>query len=202
MVMIAVIAAVVVFGTTTKFTTRAAALVGDINKDGIISVLDLSLLLSSWGKTGASDLNADGIVNVFDLSMLLAHWGQLATTTPSPTPVPTPAPTPTPVPVVYCGGLTPCYGPTQLAQHASISGSCWGYNLTWVIDLTAFAPDHPNGPDNILSTTVCGKDIAGALGGTVSSGGGTHNHFSATKSNAANSILSSYKVGYFDANKP
>jgi hypothetical protein len=125
--------------------------------------------------------------------------------TPAPTvaPVKTPAPTPapTPKPVVYCGGATPCYGPTTLAQHASVSGSCWGYNLNWVIDLTAYAPAHPNGPSNVLSSILCGKNIAGALSGSTNVSG-THNHTTATKTNASSSPLVSYVVGYYDATKP
>jgi len=41
------------------------------------------------------DLNSDGIVNVVDLSMLLSHWGQTASPTPTPSNTPTPTPTPT-----------------------------------------------------------------------------------------------------------
>jgi endoglucanase len=70
-------------------SARAAAIVGDINGDGVVNVFDLSILLSDWStSTAAADLNHDGTVNVFDLSVLLSHWGQTA-----PTPAPTPSPT-------------------------------------------------------------------------------------------------------------
>ena len=49
---------------------------GDENNDGIVNVLDLSVLLSHWNMAGQSvDLNGDGTVNILDLSILLSHWG-------------------------------------------------------------------------------------------------------------------------------
>jgi hypothetical protein len=54
---------------------------GDINSDGSVNVLDLSILLSNYGKTAAqssnpaTDLNNDGIINILDLSILLSHYG-------------------------------------------------------------------------------------------------------------------------------
>ena len=55
---------------------------GDINRDGDVNVLDLSILLANFGKSGAAitdknaDLNNDGDVNVLDLSILLANFGK------------------------------------------------------------------------------------------------------------------------------
>jgi hypothetical protein len=50
-------------------------LMGDLNSDGKVNVLDLSLLLSAWGRAGGTgDINHDQIVNVVDLSMLLSRW--------------------------------------------------------------------------------------------------------------------------------
>jgi hypothetical protein len=43
-------------------------LAGDINDDGIINNLDLSLMYEAWFGTGVADYNADGIINSFD------HW--------------------------------------------------------------------------------------------------------------------------------
>lgn len=49
---------------------------GDINQDGKVDILDLSILLSHWQTTdAASDLNKDGTVNIFDLSILLSNYG-------------------------------------------------------------------------------------------------------------------------------
>jgi hypothetical protein len=48
---------------------------GDLNKDNIVNVFDLSILLTNWNTTNTgSDLNKDNIVNVFDLSILLTNW--------------------------------------------------------------------------------------------------------------------------------
>lgn len=81
---VAVIALVAILGSYVISNSRAAALVGDLNNDGIVNVLDLSILLSGWGTANTTaDLNTDGTVNVFDLSILLSHWGQ---TGPTPTP--------------------------------------------------------------------------------------------------------------------
>lgn len=95
-------------GIAIVFKSQAAIPVGDINRDGAVNVMDLSLLLSAWGtsNTGA-DLNGSGRVDVFDLSLLLSKWGSVGTTptptptatvtsTPTPTSIPTPTPTPTP----------------------------------------------------------------------------------------------------------
>jgi hypothetical protein len=52
----------------------------DINADGSINVLDLSILASKYGQTGSSlgraDINADGTVNVLDLSILASNYGK------------------------------------------------------------------------------------------------------------------------------
>ena len=54
----------------------------DINGDGDVNVLDLSILLANFGKSGAeitvarADINGDGDVNVLDLSRLLAEFGK------------------------------------------------------------------------------------------------------------------------------
>jgi hypothetical protein len=49
---------------------------GDLNGDLMVSVLDLSILLTQWNSAhAASDINDDGVVNITDLSILLANWG-------------------------------------------------------------------------------------------------------------------------------
>ena len=67
------------FANDPRFTDAfyaGAAKVGDLNSDGIVNTLDLSILLTNWGAASATaDLNHDGKVNVFDLSILLANWG-------------------------------------------------------------------------------------------------------------------------------
>jgi hypothetical protein len=80
---------------------RAATLEGDLNNDGTVDILDLSILLSAWGTTNtaiATNFSHTGPVDIIDLSALLSRWGQSAVPSPSPTPTYTPTPTPTPVP--------------------------------------------------------------------------------------------------------
>ncbi len=49
---------------------------GDLNCDGLVNILDMSILLSKWNTNDATaDINQDGKVSVFDLSILLSKWG-------------------------------------------------------------------------------------------------------------------------------
>ena len=53
------------------------ALNGDLNFDGMVNGVDLSLLGANWqgsGNWGQGDINADGVINGVDLSMLGANW--------------------------------------------------------------------------------------------------------------------------------
>lgn len=58
-----------------------APLSGDINDDGYIDELDLSMVLSHWAQTGQTkatgDTNNDGVVDELDLSTVLANWSAL-----------------------------------------------------------------------------------------------------------------------------
>lgn len=47
----------------------------DINCDGSVNGIDLSVLLAQWGSNGSADLNGDGVVGGIDLSVVLAAWG-------------------------------------------------------------------------------------------------------------------------------
>ncbi len=50
-------------------------LIGDINGDGKVNLVDFSIMLSAWGSDEPSaDLNSDGIVNLADFSILLFNW--------------------------------------------------------------------------------------------------------------------------------
>jgi poly(3-hydroxybutyrate) depolymerase len=55
----------------------SGAVTGDLNSDGHVDILDLSILLSHWQSTTtpAYDLNNNGTVDIFDLSILLSHYG-------------------------------------------------------------------------------------------------------------------------------
>ena len=54
----------------------------DVNADGIINILDLTLVASSFGKTIAADqvpnpdVTGDGIVNIFDLVLVAGQMGE------------------------------------------------------------------------------------------------------------------------------
>ena len=49
---------------------------GDISGDCVTDLVDLMVLLESWGtEQSPADYNADGVVNVLDLLFLLANWG-------------------------------------------------------------------------------------------------------------------------------
>ena len=54
----------------------------DVNRDGIISILDLILVGQDFGKTNPSnartDVNADGKVNISDLILVARHLGELS----------------------------------------------------------------------------------------------------------------------------
>lgn len=51
---------------------------GDIDEDGVVGAVDLSLLLTAWGETqpdaGLADVDQNGVVNAGDLSFLLLGW--------------------------------------------------------------------------------------------------------------------------------
>lgn len=47
---------------------------GDVDGDGRVNGNDLSILLASWGGTGAADLDRDGTVGGGDLGLLLTGW--------------------------------------------------------------------------------------------------------------------------------
>lgn len=62
--------------------SRAATGNADFNSDGIVNILDLSILAAHYNQTGVTqpqgDANADGIVNISDLSVLASQWGVVA----------------------------------------------------------------------------------------------------------------------------
>ncbi|WP_406661237.1 right-handed parallel beta-helix repeat-containing protein [Methanolobus sp. ZRKC3] len=54
----------------------------DVNEDGLVNVLDLTMIAQNYGSTYTSnlprwDVNQDGIVNVLDLSLLASHFGEI-----------------------------------------------------------------------------------------------------------------------------
>ena len=51
--------------------------VGDVNGDGVVNILDLALVGSSFGQTGQNDadVNRDGVVNIVDLVLVASAFG-------------------------------------------------------------------------------------------------------------------------------
>ena len=49
----------------------------DVNKDGIVNIIDLTLVASNFGKTGqnSADVNGDGVVNIIDLTLVAGAFG-------------------------------------------------------------------------------------------------------------------------------
>ncbi len=51
-----------------------AAIVGDLNGDGMVNGADLAQLLSLWGADIPEDLSGDDVINGADLAALLSNW--------------------------------------------------------------------------------------------------------------------------------
>jgi len=54
----------------------------DVNQDGVVNILDITLVGQNYGMTYESDLprwdvNQDGIVNIQDLSIVAGRFGEL-----------------------------------------------------------------------------------------------------------------------------
>ena len=54
----------------------------DVNADGIVNILDLTLIATYFGETptgnqpSVPDINRDGIVNILDLTLVASHFGK------------------------------------------------------------------------------------------------------------------------------
>ncbi len=46
----------------------------DLNGDGHVNLIDVSILLGAWGTSGPGDINLDGIVNEVDLAIMIGAW--------------------------------------------------------------------------------------------------------------------------------
>ena len=60
--------------------TEPPQLPEDMNNDGIVNIIDLTLVASNFGKTGQNDadVNGDGVVNIIDLTLVAAAFGNTA----------------------------------------------------------------------------------------------------------------------------
>jgi hypothetical protein len=63
------------FGLNYRVSFSASVRPGDLNGDGAVSGIDLTLLLGAWGTSGSADLDGDGIIGGGDLTILLSNWG-------------------------------------------------------------------------------------------------------------------------------
>ena len=52
----------------------------DVNKDGTVNIIDLTLVASNFGKSGqnSADVNGDGVVNIIDLTLVAGTFGTTA----------------------------------------------------------------------------------------------------------------------------
>ena len=52
----------------------------DVNKDGVVNIIDLTLVASNFGKSGqnSADVNGDGVVNIIDLTLVAGAFGNTA----------------------------------------------------------------------------------------------------------------------------
>jgi hypothetical protein len=60
-------------------TTPQTYIAADINQDGHVNILDISLMINKWNQTttlGRNDINSSGKVDALDLSLLIAHYGE------------------------------------------------------------------------------------------------------------------------------
>ena len=72
------------FGISLPVTTQNAEIVEppkpawDVNQDGVVNILDLTLVASRFGETGDvdADVNGDGVVNILDLTLVALHFGE------------------------------------------------------------------------------------------------------------------------------
>jgi hypothetical protein len=70
------------------------ALPGDVNFDGVVNGLDLSLVASEWLEKGSGpsdppgDANHDGVVNGLDIALLVSHWTAASSNTSTAVPEP------------------------------------------------------------------------------------------------------------------
>ena len=60
--------------------TEPLQLPADVNGDGIVNIIDLTLVASNFGATGqnAADVNGDGVVNIIDLTLVAGAFGNTA----------------------------------------------------------------------------------------------------------------------------
>lgn len=68
--------------TVTRLNNAAALnlLSGDLNDDNTVTNADFDLAKASFGKNGLADLNKDGVINLLDLSLISKNLGKIGAT--------------------------------------------------------------------------------------------------------------------------
>jgi len=58
-----------------KLGTSVPSCPADVDGDGVVGGLDLTVVLGGWGASGAGDIDGDGIIGGLDLTFVLGAWG-------------------------------------------------------------------------------------------------------------------------------
>lgn len=58
-----------------KLGASAPSCPADLDGDGVVGGLDLTVVLGGWGSSGSGDIDGDGIVGGLDLTFVLGAWG-------------------------------------------------------------------------------------------------------------------------------
>ena len=70
-----------------RFTVEGELPTGDVNRDGVVSILDLILIAQQLGKSvppdSSVDINGDGVVNIFDLTLVAQGIGKSTAAAPA-----------------------------------------------------------------------------------------------------------------------
>ncbi len=70
-----------------RITVEERLLTGDVNRDGVVNILDLIRVARQLGKSvpanSAVDVNGDGVVNIFDLTLVAQGIGKTSATAPA-----------------------------------------------------------------------------------------------------------------------
>jgi hypothetical protein len=59
--------------------TYQTSIKGDLNHDCHVNILDVSIMIANYNKSGAGllgDLNGDNTVNIFDVSIMISNYGK------------------------------------------------------------------------------------------------------------------------------
>ena len=64
----------------TPTSSESERIAEDVNQDGVVNIIDLTLVTSNFGETGQNDadVNGDGVVNIIDLTLVAAAFGNTA----------------------------------------------------------------------------------------------------------------------------